>query len=158
MDDTFSWMYFGSVIYLVPLPVLVFIYLRIVKYMKTSPEIIGNRSGLVMRNRQQREQRLLRRLAILFLTLYTVGFPYLIFFCLYKFHVIQLPPYAQRVSFMFITLGQGGSMLINLITTEDVKKSLIDIVNRIFRGNQVQNVTTVNLPTQNRIIRDHRAY
>jgi hypothetical protein len=150
MDDTLIWIYFGSIIYLIPLPLLVLIYLRIVKYMRTRPDLIANHSLWAVQRRLQREHRFLRRLVILVFTLYTVGFPYLTFFCLYKFHVIQLPPYALRVSYMFITFGQGVSMLINLITTEDIMKSMI---NPVFHGNQIQPINTINLPTQNRTTR-----
>jgi len=115
--------------------------------MRTRPDLIADHSLWGVQRRKQREHRFLRRLAILFFTMYTVGFPYLTFFCLYKFHVIQLPPYAQRVSYMFITFGQGVSMLINLITTEDIMKSMI---NPVFHGNQIQPINAINLPTQNR--------
>lgn len=60
------------------------------------------------------------------IALFTMGFPYLLFFLIIQFGHISTPPYTYRICFMFISFSQGVSMLLCLINTDDVQKCLIN--------------------------------
>jgi hypothetical protein len=52
---------------------------------------------------------------------------------------------------MFITFGQGVAMLLTVIFTDDVKKSLLSALAKkltFIRNIQVQNIATVDIPLQ----------
>jgi hypothetical protein len=127
---------------------IVIIYFRIVKYMKHSPCSSTNRSTEAGQRRQRSELRLIRRILMLISILVVLGLPYSLFYLALHFNIMSPWPYMQRVSYMFITFGQSASMFINLFTTDDVRKSLINIIRKCFgRADQVQNTNTINLLT-----------
>ena len=87
------------------------------------PTII--RRNIFEQQRQQRELRIFRRIIMPVIILFLMGFPYLCFFLFIQIsRSSSPPPYAQRISFMFISFGQGISMLLCLINTDDVYKCL----------------------------------
>jgi hypothetical protein len=118
---------------------IVFIYFQIVQYMKRNPFSTANRSTVAGQHRHQSELRLIRRILTLVIILVILGFPYSLFYILIHFHIMSSWPYMQRISYLFITFGQSSSMLINLITTDNVRKSLINIIRKCCsRGDRVQ--------------------
>lgn len=108
---------------------IVFIYVHIVMYMKKNPFTNKNRPKIFGQRRQRSEIRLIRRILMLVLILFVLGFPYSAFFVLFQLHVISWT-YIPRISYLFITFGQSASMLINLVTTDPVRKSIISLFNR----------------------------
>jgi hypothetical protein len=107
---------------------IVCIYYHIVKYMKGNPFSTANRSAIARQRRQQSELRLIRRILQLIIILFVLGFPYSFFYLAIHFHLIFLWPSMPRISYLFITFGQSASMFINLITTDNVRKSLMNII------------------------------
>lgn len=92
--------------------------------MKTSPFSTADHSRTVEQRRRKMEIRLIRRILQLIIILFTLGFPYALFFLLVQFHLISPQLAMPRISYLFITSGQAASMFIHLITTDGVKKYL----------------------------------
>lgn len=124
MEDTIGFLYTALIIFFIPLILIVCIYVRIVQYMKTSPFSTTDHSRTLEQRRRKSELRLIRRILQLILTLFILGFPYFFFFLLVEFHLTSPQPAMLRISYFFITSGQGASMLIHLITTDNVRKYL----------------------------------
>jgi ABC-type Fe3+ transport system permease subunit len=128
LEDKYNFVYFALIIFVIPLLMIVYIYIQIVKYMKNNPFSSTNRSTVTGRQRQQSELRLIRRILILVLILFVLGFPYSFFYLTIHLHLFTpWRRYMPRISYIFITFGQSASMLINLITTDNVRKSLINL-------------------------------
>ncbi|UJR14351.1 hypothetical protein I4U23_001347 [Adineta vaga] len=142
LEDTIGFVYFSLVIFFLPLIIIIIIYFQIVQYMKRTPFSTTYRSNtLISQNRRQSELRLIRRILTLVIILFILGFPYSLFYLLIQSHIMSPWPYMARISYLFITFGQSASMLINLITTDDVRKSLIDIIRKCAsKQTQVQRV------------------
>ncbi len=130
MDDTIGFVYCALIIFFIPLIMIVCIYFQIVKYMKCNPYSIANRSAITRQRRQQSELRLIRRILQLIIILFVLGFPYSFFYLAIHFHLMSLWPWMPRISYLFITFGQSASMFINLITTDDVRRSLMNIIRK----------------------------
>ncbi|CAF1299714.1 unnamed protein product [Adineta steineri] len=142
LEDTIGFIYFASIIFFIPLIMIVYIYFRIVKYMKDNPFSTTNRSTINGQQRHQSELRLIRRILTLVIILFILGFPYFLFYLLIHLHIVSPWSYMPRISYLFITFGQSASMLINLITTDDVKKSLINIIRKCFgKKDPAQHIT-----------------
>lgn len=109
---------------------IVIVYFRIVKYMKQNPFSTINRSDKTGQRRQKSELRLIRRILLLVIILFILGFPYAFFYLTIQFHLLSPWSSMPRISYLFITFGQSASMLINLITTDGVRKSLVNIIRK----------------------------
>lgn len=116
---------------------IVIIYFRIVKYMKRNPFSNINRSNKAAHHRQKSELRLIRRILILIIILFILGFPYSFFYFTVQLNLLSLWDSMPRISYLFITFGQSASMLINLITTDGVRKCLRNLLNKC-SGKKVQ--------------------
>ena len=112
--------------------------------MKQTPFSTLNRLNTpVNDSRRQSELRLIRRILTLVIILFLLGFPYSLFYLLINLHIISPWAYIARVSYLFITFSQSASMLINLITTDDVRNCLIDLIRKCFTKEiRVQRVNT----------------
>ncbi len=141
----YGFLYLSAWIYLFPLPVIIGIYIRILLYIKQNsfPTII--RQNIVERQRQQRELRIFRRIIMPVIALFLMGFPYLLFFLIIQIGHLPIPSYAQRVSFMFISFGQGISMLLCLINTQNIREYLINGIKKIKRPRRQRRVQCVNI-------------
>ncbi|CAF0953016.1 unnamed protein product [Adineta ricciae] len=142
--EDISFIYFSLVIFFLPLIIIIIIYVQIVQYMKRTPFSTGNRLNTLVNDvRRQSELRLIRRILTLVIILFLLGFPYSLFYLLIHLHIISPWAYMARVSYLFITFGQSASMLINLITTDNVRNCLIDAIRKCStRENRVQRVNT----------------
>lgn len=128
MEDRFAFLYIALIIFFIPLIFIVCIYVRIVQYMTNSPfSTTSHQSSMIEHRRRQCELRLIRRILQLIVILFILGFPYAFFYLLVQFHLVSLQPGMLRISYLFITFGQGISMFIHLITTDDVRKSFYQI-------------------------------
>ncbi|CAF1658044.1 unnamed protein product, partial [Adineta ricciae] len=104
--------------------------------------------------RKQREIRLIRRLIIIVGVIFFMSFSYLIFFLRAQFfpHAPTIP-YAQRVSFIYISFGYSVWMLLNIIFTDKVRKYLnnnLQILNPYTRHTQIHPHTNNDRPLQTR--------
>jgi len=148
MTDVYGFLYLSAWIYLFPLPVIIGIYIRILLYIKKNSFPIIIRENIF---KQQRELRIFRHIIMPVIVLFIMGFPYLLFFLIIQFSHIPTPPYAQRICFMFISFGQGISMLLCLINTDDVRKCLINGIKKLKRRRRkqrVQCISVINQPVQ----------
>jgi hypothetical protein len=130
LDDTISFIYFSLTIFFIPLIMIVCIYYHIVQYMKGNPFSTVNRCTVAQQRRQQCELRLIRRILLLIIILFVLGFPYSFFYLAIHFRLMFLWPSMPRISYLFITFGQSASMFINLITTDNVRISLMNIIRK----------------------------
>lgn len=133
-------MYLGTFIYLVPLPIIIIIYLSILKYMKRNVILAGVRQIKIEKNRQKREFRFTRRILILVVILFLTGFPYLLLFLVTNFGHLQAPFYGHRISFIFLSFGQGLVMVVNLFHTDEIRRAVLI---KCCRQIQVQPVATI---------------
>lgn len=101
--------------------------------MKKNPFTKTNRPKVFGQRRQRSELRLIRRILMLVVILFILGFPYSAFFVLLHLRLIASSTYIPRISYLFITFGQSTSMLINMITTDPVRKSIVSVFNRCFQ-------------------------
>jgi hypothetical protein len=151
LDDLFGSLYLGTWIYLVPLPIIIGIYIRILFYIKqhSFPTVI--RRNIFEQQRQQRELRIFRRIIMPVIILFLMGFPYACFFLYIQFSHLPTPPYAQRICVMFLSFGQGISMLLCLINADDVRKYLINGTKKLKRRRRqrrVQCIEIIDRPVQ----------
>jgi len=113
-------LYLAIWIYLLPLPIIIGIYIRILLYIKQNSFSTVIRQNIFEQQRQQRELRIFRRIIMPVIALFIMGFPYLLFFLIIQFSHLPTPSYAQRICFMFISFGQGISMFLCLINKHNV--------------------------------------
>lgn len=119
--------------------------------MRRNVVIAGVRQHAIEQRRQGRDIRFIQRILILVAVFFLTSFPYISFFLNSNINHSPMPPYGHRVSFMFLSFGQGLVMLITLVFTDDVKRSLSNILAQklpFIRNRQVHNTTTVNVPLQ----------
>jgi hypothetical protein len=77
------------------------------------------------------------------------GLPYVTFFLVVNIGRLPLPSFAHRVSFMFLSFGQGIAMVLTLIYTDDVIKILFNILTKIFpciRNTRIETINTIDVP------------
>ncbi len=115
-------MYLATFIYFLPLPIIIFIYIEILKYMKRNVIIVSIRQRLIEQKRRRCELQLIRRVLILVFILFITGFSYVVLFLLVNISRLPLPSYGHRISFMFIAFGQGIIMLLTAIKTDHIRK------------------------------------
>lgn len=145
MTDIFGSLYLSAWIYIFPLSIIIGIYVRILLYIKKNSYPTVIRRNLFEQQRQLREFRIFRRITIPVIILFLMGFPYALFFLITQFSH-QLPsPYAQRISFMFISFGQGTTMLLCLINTDDIRKYLMNSFRKIKRRRRPRRVPGISI-------------
>jgi hypothetical protein len=138
-------LYLAIWIYLLPLPIIIGIYIRILLYIKQNSFSTVIRQNIFEQQRQQRELRIFRRIIMPVIALFIMGFPYLLFFLIIQFSHLPTPSYAQRICFMFISFGQGISMLLCLINTDDVRRYLINGIRKMKRRRRQRRVQCISV-------------
>lgn len=139
-------------IYIIPLPLIILCYVFIVQHMRNHSFAHTNRPIIFQKRRQVRDISILRRILIVVIVLFVLGFPYCIFW-LYATINRSAVSYGERVSFIFISIGFGTSTILLVIHTDEVKKIVMNgctnmIEKRRRRRRRVANVVVVNLPNQ----------
>ena len=107
--------------------------------------------NILEQQRQKHELRILRRIIIPTIVLFITGFPYFLSFLIILFGHLPTPSYIHRICFMFISFGQGTSMLLCLINTNNVRKYLINGIEKIQRRRRQRRAPCINvihLPVQ----------
>jgi hypothetical protein len=150
MNDLFGFIYLSIFIYFFPITLIICIYMMILKHTRRTviPSGIGQYR---VDQRRQREFRFVQRILILVITLLITSLPYVTFFLVLNTSHSTLPSYAHRLSFMFLSFGQGVVMLLNLMYTDDVKKTLLNSLTKMFaciRNRQIENTANVNIPLE----------
>ncbi|CAF0742841.1 unnamed protein product [Adineta ricciae] len=148
-DDTVNSIYLGLSVYFFPLLLIIGIYIRLIIYIRTNSQLTVNSQNLADQRRRKHEFRLYRRIIMPVIALFIMGFPYTILFGISQFLHIRTPLYIQRLCFVLITLGQGGSMLLCLINTENIRKYLNYNMRKLKRRQRrIQCINVVQLPIQ----------
>ena len=112
--------------------------------MKRNIITAGMRRHIIEQKRQRRALRFVRRILILLFILILTGFPYCVFFLLVNIGHLSLPSFAHRFCFMFISFGLGFGVVLTLIYTDDVRKTLLNSLRRIFPWIQTTRVGNTN--------------
>jgi hypothetical protein len=143
--DVFGFMIIATSIYLIPLPLIIFIYgILLRSHIKNSRS--AARQSIAEHQRMRRELSILKRIAIPVIILFILGFPYLVFFLHAQF-VTSPVPHGLLISTLFVIGGQAAVMIFNLMTTDTVRRRLITIIHCQPSG-QVQCITTVPIRQQ----------
>ncbi|CAF0868559.1 unnamed protein product [Didymodactylos carnosus] len=132
-------MYIDTVVYIFPVSVVVFVYYKLVVYVRT----ISNQSKLssvpsIALFQAKRELKMVRRIIVLILILITCGFPYTVFNVIG--FVADPPRYHFRVSITFITLSSALVMIAMFLQTRNVKDVLFNFIG--YKTNRIQTTTT----------------
>ncbi|CAF0727905.1 unnamed protein product [Adineta steineri] len=143
INDIFGFMYLATFIYFLPVTGIIFIYIAILKYTKRSLIIANVRQLGLEQTRYRRELRFIKRILILISIIFITGVPYLTFFLQVNIGQSPMPSYGHRISFMFLSCGQGLVMLLAIFYADDVRKSLRNILLQKLpwiRGRRIGNI------------------
>ncbi|CAF1193696.1 unnamed protein product [Adineta steineri] len=122
---SFSVIYISFSVYGIPVTMIIFIYFKLLKYVR---EITKNIASINILSRARRELKMVRHIVILVTILIGVGFVYAIFIIMSFFN--SLPKYHFRIAYVF----GSSSFLLVIITlfqfTDPLKISLRKLINR----------------------------
>jgi hypothetical protein len=111
--------------YITPVSLTMFIYLKLVLYVKEMSERVTPVNTL---NRAKRELKMVRRTAILVSILIAYCFPYAMFIFLSFF--MTTPKYDSRISSIFISTSYLFVMITLFQFTDPLKTSIMSKINR----------------------------
>ncbi|CAF1123880.1 unnamed protein product [Adineta ricciae] len=125
LNDLVIFLYLSIFIYFGPVTFILSIYTRIVYFAKHRPFSVNAPTRIADERRQRRELRFVRRLLIVAMVIGFMSCPYILFFLRAQiFSNAERLPYAQRLSFIFLSFGYAIWMLLNLAHTDEVRKHL----------------------------------
>ncbi|CAF1561095.1 unnamed protein product [Didymodactylos carnosus] len=111
--------------YLIPNSMIIFIYFKLVGYVRQA----GKRATPAnILSRAQRQLKMLRRTVILVSILLTFGLPYFLFILMSFF--INIYKYHFRISYLFATVALPLMMIALLQFTDPLKASLNKLINK----------------------------
>jgi hypothetical protein len=119
---SFSILYAPLFIYIVPVHLVIFLYMRLVRFVRGMNQRVTPANTL---SRAQRDLKMVRRVAILIQTLFISGFPLSLFIFLSFFN--RTPKYHFRIGFIF----NDASMLFVMIGLFQFTDSLKASVKKI---------------------------
>ena len=122
---SFSVIYTALVSYVIPVSMIMFIYFKLVRYVKEMSKRVTTGNTL---SRAQRELKMVQRTVILVTTLVIICFPYALFLFLSFFN--RAPKYHFRIAFAFIDVSCLVTIFIVFQFTEPLKTSLLKIIKR----------------------------
>jgi hypothetical protein len=111
-------------VYIIPVSLIVFIYYKIVRYVKEMSKNITTANTLT---RAQRELKMIRQIVILVNGVATIGFPYALLILISFF--TPAPKYDFRIAFIFIDVSSAFVMIALFNFTEPLKTSIMKKVN-----------------------------
>ena len=120
---SFSIIYTEFLIYVLPISMIIFIYLKLILYVKRMNKRITPANTLV---RAQRELKMVRRTVVLMMILFIVCLPYVIFILLSFFK--SAPKYHFRIAYLFIDISILLTGIVLFQFNEPLKTFLIKIV------------------------------
>jgi hypothetical protein len=110
--------------YVIPVLMIMFIYLKLVQYVKGMSKRVTSVLNLA---RAQRELKMVERVIILLFTFLTLGVPYVVFFFISFF--TNPPKYHFRIAFMFMDVTVILMMITLFQFTDPLKTSIKKIIN-----------------------------
>jgi hypothetical protein len=139
--------------------VIVLIYIFILRYMKL--HLFSTNAP--RRRAERREIRLYGRILLLIGVLFIMGVPYCVFFFISMINGSSpSPPYADRICFLSISMGYSASILLSLLSTDDVRQIFIRFMcgnyqnrRRRRRQRQIRCTTTLTMRHIKRNIISH---
>ena len=103
--------------------IIVVVYVLILRHMRKNTFFTSDRQQRAEKRRQQREIRLYFRIILLIAVLIIMGIPYCVFFALSMINnFAPSPPYGTQLSVALVAIGCGISMLLCLLSTDDVRR------------------------------------
>ncbi|CAF0948409.1 unnamed protein product [Adineta steineri] len=117
-------------VYIIPMSGIMFIYLKLVRYVKEMNQHITPVNTLV---RAQRELKMVYRIIILLLILFTMGVPFTIFN--FMGFITDPPKYHLRIAYIFVRISLMFVMIVLFKFTDPVKNSIMKKITR--RSNTV---------------------
>ncbi|CAF0735804.1 unnamed protein product [Adineta steineri] len=117
---SFSVIYYLSCAYVIPIVLLMFIYFKLVKYVKGMSNRVTSVNTL---SRARRELKMVRRLVILVTIVIAICFPYTIFTLMSFFN--HAPKYLFRIAFMFVGTSLLSVIIVLFQFTDPLKASVI---------------------------------
>ena len=117
---SFPMIYATLCVYLVPLSLIMFIYVKLVRYVK---QINRRVIAVNLLARAQRELKMVRRIIILIAILMILGIPYTVFIIMSFFH--PAPQYHFRIAYIFTDVSLPLMMVVLFQFNEPLKASLI---------------------------------
>lgn len=118
-----SIIYLSLCLYIIPVSLLMFIYLKLIRYVKGMSKRVTLGNVLL---RAQRELRMVRRIVILVMVLFAAGFPYTLFAIISFFSTP--PTYHFRIAYSFLDLSLVVAMISLFQFTEILKTSVKKIL------------------------------
>ena len=117
---SFSIIYGAFFAYTLPLSLVVYIYVRLVRYVK---EMGRNAAAYPNLFRAKRELRMVRRLVLLLAVLIGIAFPYILIMFMAFFN--QAPRYHFRLAYIFLHASASTVLVLLFQFTEPLKASLV---------------------------------
>ena len=109
----------------IPVLMIMFIYLKLVRYVKGMSKRITPVNTL---SHAQRELKMVQRIVILVMIFLTLGMPYVIFFFISFF--TNTPKYHFRIAFIFMDIALVFVMISLFQFTDPLKASIMKIINK----------------------------
>jgi hypothetical protein len=120
---SFYVIYMTLCVYTIPILLIIFIYFKLVRYVKEMSKRVASANIL---SRAQRELKMVRRTVILVMILFTICFPYEIFAIMSFF--TSPPKYHFRIAYIFVDMSLVFVMIVLFQFTEPLKTSLMKVI------------------------------
>jgi hypothetical protein len=137
LQFSFSLIYGGLCIYIIPLSMIMMIYLKLYRYVKAM-----RRRAIPTTNplfRARRELKMVRHIITVIAILFTMGCPYMIFLLMSIFN--SIPKYHIRITYIFIDVPLLLSIIALFQFTQPLKQSIMKRIKR--RPNRVAAIFVV---------------
>ncbi|CAF1235606.1 unnamed protein product [Adineta steineri] len=126
MKLSFSIIYMSFCIYIIPILVIMFIYIKLIRYVKKISKRVVSVNILF---RAQRELKMIRRTVILVAILGTICAPYQTFIIISLF--TEPPRYHFRIAYVFVDLSLLCVIIVLFQFTDPVKTSIMKRIRRL---------------------------
>lgn len=121
---SFLMVYDIVLIYIMPISAIIFVYFKLVRYVKEMSKRVTPANTLL---RAQRELKMVRRTVILVASVVAIGFPYTMFLLISFF--TSLPEYHLRIAYVFVDVSLAVMMTALFQFTEPIKAFLMKNTN-----------------------------
>ena len=121
----FSIIYLAHCVYLIPNSLIIYIYLKLVQYVREMSKHVAPANSL---SRAQRVLQIVRRIVIVITTLIILGVPYTLFMVMSFFTVIY--KYHFRIAFIFIHISSSLVMIVLFQFTDPLKASIMKRISK----------------------------
>ncbi|CAF1179998.1 unnamed protein product [Rotaria sordida] len=122
---SFSVIFIASWAYIIPVSLTMFIYFNLLRYVKEISKRVISVNRL---SRVKRELKMVRRIVVLVMILFTLCFPYTMFIFLSFF--TDPPKYHFRIAYIFIDVSFLFVIIALFQSTDPLKKSVMNKINK----------------------------